>query len=269
MKGTHIYQCRATFELKSFVKDVERQVLGKEGLFVPMQGKVADQSFYGVGVPSIMGRTVFDEQTLQKFHGATLGWWYHSDNDTLDKIDKREFSKTMRVNLGYIFRLCNDRILPMEFITVAEELMARLKQIVVLEKGLLKLPQLVERAEKLKKEAMELEMIKKRIKDVEEITIINDCLMKLSRILLPVLNTIAGKYGQDSYGLSSLSFPIPALYQLERFSNLRPDDTDYKLLQTKLLRERNRIADALREAIWLIKTTRRLLGQGGERRGKT
>ena len=260
LKGTHIYKCRATLELKRFVQEVGRQILGEEGLFEPMRGKMADQSFYGVGVPSIMGRTVFDERTLEKFHGATLGWWYHSDNDTLDKIDKEQFLKTMEMNLGYIFRLCSDEVLPMEFVTVAEDFVDRLRQIRPLEKGFLKLSSLIRRARELKEEAEKLELLKRRIGDVKEIAVMNDGLIKLSRILLPVLNTIVGKYGQDSYGLSNLDFPIPALYQLEEFSNLKPNDTNYKLLWTKLLRERNRVADALGAAVWLIKTVRKLLG---------
>jgi hypothetical protein len=63
---------------------------------------------------------------------------------------------------------------------------------------------------------------------------------------------VGGRYGQDSYGLTALSQPLPGLYEVSRLATMSPDEEAYKLLLTRLLRERNRIADALREACWQI-----------------
>ena len=63
-------------------------------------GHFADQSFFGVGLTSVFG--TFSEQDEAKSkdvlsfrEGATiraggLGWWWHTDKDTLDKVGRGE-----------------------------------------------------------------------------------------------------------------------------------------------------------------------------------
>jgi predicted Zn-dependent protease len=82
---------------------------------------------------------------------------------------------------------------------------------------------------------------------------INACLMGLSRILIPVLSSEAGKYGQDPMGTKFT--PIPALQLLKRLNVMNPDSEEYRALYTHVLRERNRVSDAVHSANRLLEDT--------------
>ena len=77
---------------------------------------------------------------------------------------------------------------------------------------------------------------------------LNRLLMGLSRILLPAFETAGGRYEQDRYALEALDSPIPALHDLTLLAATPPDDELSHLLYTELLRQRNRLSDALRTA---------------------
>jgi hypothetical protein len=84
---------------------------------------------------------------------------------------------------------------------------------------------------------------------------VNECLMQISRILTPVVSTVKGKYGQDTYGLSALSKPIPVLEAVRDYMNYPAGSAERKLLMTRLMRERNKIYDALCGVVGLIDRT--------------
>ena len=60
-----------------------------------------------------------------------------------------------------------------------------------------------------------------------------------------VTMTYADKYSQDSYGFSKLSAPIPLFADLPRLDTLEPDSLEYGLVQTQLIKNKNRINDSL------------------------
>lgn len=91
-------------------------------------------------------------------------------------------------------------------------------------------------------------VISEHEKDYQVATKINDVLMKLSRTLTGPFYTACDRYSQDSYGLSILSKPIPALYPMVEMSELDENDVNFKLMRTELLRNRNRLLDSLKAA---------------------
>lgn len=88
-------------------------------------GHFADQSFFGVGLSSVFG--TFSEQSpetagdsLSFKHGATvrasgLGWWWHTEHDTVDKIDPDLLCRDTRIYLCVLWRLLTEPVLPFEF----------------------------------------------------------------------------------------------------------------------------------------------------------
>lgn len=77
--------------------------------------------------------------------------------------------------------------------------------------------------------------------------------MELSRILIPVLLSKAGKYGQDP--IQSKFKPIPILQPLEKLTLMNRDGEEYKALITALVRERNKVSDALNLANRILDNT--------------
>jgi hypothetical protein len=85
-----------------------------------------------------------------------------------------------------------------------------------------------------------------------EAHLLNNTLMRLSRMLTHALSTVTGRYDQDSYGLSALEHAVPGLHDAEQLASLSPDTEAYHLLWTRAARQRNRIADALNDGIMAI-----------------
>ena len=76
---------------------------------------------------------------------------------------------------------------------------------------------------------------------------LNACLKRLSRLLLPLASTMKGAYGHDPYGFTPQASMIPGLHDLPRFASLAAGEERW-LLETQLVRERNRVMDGLADA---------------------
>jgi hypothetical protein len=77
--------------------------------------------------------------------------------------------------------------------------------------------------------------------------------MRHSRILIPVLYTTSGRFGQDPPA-RKIKF-LPLLQAVEELSVSNPEGGQYKALKTKLVRERNRVIFSLNEALRTIRET--------------
>jgi hypothetical protein len=84
---------------------------------------------------------------------------------------------------------------------------------------------------------------------------VNQAFLHLSRLLTAPMRSVAGRYGQDSYGLSDLTAPIPALLPAARLAALPVSSEEARLLRTELRRRRNALADGLSDAVWTIERT--------------
>lgn len=88
---------------------------------------------------------------------------------------------------------------------------------------------------------------------------LNRVLMALSRILNPVLYTIEGPYDHDP----ALQAPmLPGLQAVRRLAALPADADEHGFLRTRLVRERNRVADALANATEHVEMMLAEAGQG-------
>jgi hypothetical protein len=117
-------------ETKALVADVIAKVAAEkfEGKRI---GRFADQSFYGIGLPSIFG--TFSEQAASEPAGGIsfktggrrsggLGWWWHTPHDTVDKVDEKNLVRDTRVYLGVALRLCSAEPLPFDYRKAASDL---------------------------------------------------------------------------------------------------------------------------------------------------
>jgi len=91
-------------------------------------------------------------------------------------------------------------------------------------------------------------------KDEAAADILNDCMKRLSRTLIPLASTAKGAYGHDPYGYTPQGSMIPSLYDMPQLAKL-PEGEARWMLETQLVRERNRVADALEDCRRLIDET--------------
>lgn len=90
--------------------------------------RAGDQSFWGIGIPSLfmgMGEQPAahepgDVAGVQKAGG--YGWWWHTPDDTLDKMDAELLVRDTRIYVHAIARLLTDEILPLDVARQAEAL---------------------------------------------------------------------------------------------------------------------------------------------------
>jgi hypothetical protein len=265
MKDTLHYGPVSSEETARFHLETVKDVLGDDeakiaASLLERPPKTGDQSFFGIGVPSISGATVPPPGK------PVLGWWYHSAEDTPDKVDLDAFAKAMRMYAALIFRLCNSPILPYDFTAVAEKMIRTLSELNEKGRGSVDLSPLVREAKRLRvrTEALQksIDGLERRLskhKETKELrdasNKVNRCLMRLSRILMPVNYTFVGKYEQDTYGRTGLGRPIPMLQPVIELSTMSPESDEYKLLKTRLVRDRNKVWDAIIQAIELLDQT--------------
>ncbi|NPV71873.1 MAG: M28 family peptidase [Firmicutes bacterium] len=87
-------------------------------------GRFGDQSFYGIGLTSTFA--TFSEQPRDPgsegvgFHtggklSGGLGWWWHTEFDTIDKIDPDNLLRDTRIYMATVYRLLSCRYLPYDF----------------------------------------------------------------------------------------------------------------------------------------------------------
>ena len=84
-----------------------------------------------------------------------------------------------------------------------------------------------------------------------DLTVLNDGLKALTRIVNPVLFTVNGPYEMDPALQMGI---LPGLAPVQQLVNLDPESDEYRFLRTKLVRQRNRVADALRQATELARS---------------
>lgn len=261
MRGSNRYEARSSTELANFHLEVEREVLN-EGTKHKRLLHVGDQSFMGIGVPSITGRTEFTPEEIKFWHGANLGPWHHSDEMTLDKMDVSLMLKAMRVYVAYLVRLCNTPVLPFNHEQVARELKNQLDIITSSVGDCLDLSLPIRYANKLIKNTQTLNKYIKGLrnatqsytswKENRKVLLANRVQVKLSRILHPINFSISNRYGYDNYGHTALSTPIPCLYESRYLSTLSQNSTYYRALLTHLVQQLNRVSDSLKAASELI-----------------
>jgi len=82
---------------------------------------------------------------------------------------------------------------------------------------------------------------------------------RLSRALVPLASTAVGAYGHDPYGLTAQATMIPSLYDVPRYAALAEGEARW-MLETQLVRARNRIADVLEDCRRTVVATLSRLG---------
>lgn len=265
LKGASRYQVSASPELAGFAVSVAEEVLSQPVVRKDLS-KTGDQSFFGVGVPSITGRYAFTPEDLQATHGATLGWWNHTTEDTLDKVDEGALADELKVNTAWVVRLANDAVLPYEPLALIDDLGQRLKhyagrgRLLGLEAVIQALAELRSDTEKLQAAA---DLARVDSSDVRA-RVINRGLLWLSRSLTSAFRTTVSPWEQDTYGTTALGDPVPLLADLDRLGNETDQGVRY-LLETKLLRARNRLSDSVFYARALLRGVVETLNrQGGD-----
>jgi len=265
--GTTGWETGSNAELRRFHQAVEQEMLGGRARHWHRAAKTGDSSFFGLGIPMMAGGGAYTPDELKATALASLGWWHHSIENTIDKLDWDYMQDHLRVYAGWLWELCTAVVLPFAFADVAEQFVERLTALAK-SGDTIGLGGAIERARAFGAAAQRLDAAttawreryaKGAAKDQAAAEILNACLKRLSRALVPLASTAKGSYGHDPYGYTPQGTMIPSLYDVPRLAALPADGEARWMLETQLIRNRNRIADGLDDCRTLIDDTLRLL----------
>jgi hypothetical protein len=264
--GTSRWSAASNVELKRFHQAAEKRVLGERPTFWRRAVKNGDASFFGLGVPMLAAQGAYTEEELKKTALGNLGWWHHSVENTIDKLDFTFMQDHLRVYAAYLWELCTAIVLPFEFVSVADQFIERLEE---LKPGAdpIGLDRAVDRTRAFRAAAERLEQTAQgwRVRYAEGATdeaaaqILNGCMKRLSRALVPLASTAKGAYGHDPYGYTPQGTMIPSLYDVPQLARTKNGDERW-MLETQLVRARNRVADVLEDCRRMVDDTLRALG---------
>jgi len=250
MVGATRWGTQSSDEIVRWHHGVEQAHLAVPRTQVPL-ARTGDQSFFGVGVPSLSARFEHDREQIAAWHGATLGWWNHTDEDTIDKVDRRLFAESLRVYLAYAADIATSRILPFEFASLGARMADELGELAAAARGHLDLAEPRARAADVAELAARLDAAAARPVPDDVAARIDAALRRLSRILTPIRRTVSGRWSQDPYGLTALRRAFPMLDMARALPTL--DGEPYELWRTQLARHRNQVADGLRDAVRILR----------------
>jgi hypothetical protein len=200
-------------------------------------GRNSDQSFLGIGIPSILG-------SVSRQADGSLGWWWHTAHDTLDKIDPAHLVRDTKIFVLVLERFLTDPVLPLDYAAGAADLKRSLEDLAKaigpagdISPAIAAASNLEERCARLHQAGIGATPARSKV--------INTCLQAIGRILIPATYTSAGLYAHDPALETEF---LPALQPARRLAGIPPDSDAAKLLAVDLVRNRNAMVGALRQA---------------------
>uniref|UniRef100_UPI0022EAE4FA M28 family peptidase n=1 Tax=Falsiroseomonas oryzae TaxID=2766473 RepID=UPI0022EAE4FA len=116
------------------------------------KARSSDDSFVGIGIPSMLGSISEQPSKHAKARNA-LGWWWHTPHDLIDKVDEANLVRDTRVLLHACWRLLADPVVPLDHAATADALLAELGSLETALAGRFPLAPLAEAARRLRDEA--------------------------------------------------------------------------------------------------------------------
>ncbi|MCC7425870.1 MAG: M28 family peptidase [Alphaproteobacteria bacterium] len=208
------------------------------------KARSSDDSFGGIGLPAMFGSVSEQPPGPVKMRNS-LGWWWHTPHDTLDKIDEKNLVRDTKIFVHVLWRLLSEPVVPLDYAEHARDLQAEFAKIA---KGLgdkLDVSAMLAAAEALHGKASALAArAGKGVSDAQAARA-NRSLMAASRALVPLDYTRGDRFAHDP----ALPQPaLPSLQPLRQLAAAAAGTHEAHLLTVSARRARNRAVHALRQA---------------------
>ena len=272
MVGTSVWDIEAAAELEGMIRAAAERHRQRPLQYGGRVAKTGDQSFLGLGIPSLVARSQLTPEEVRELHGAVLGWWYHSDHDTFDKVDRNAFAYDVDVFVDYARLLTIEPILPLRSASVAHEIDDRLTELTAAATGAgldldatgMGWSALTDAAKRLIADCERLDGTIDALRDAgdadaEAVTAANRWLRTLGAVTAPVRYAAVHRHDQDRYGRSNLRYTLPELDVVREYAGASEDQSH--VLWTEMARARNRVADAVHDALQAADAATQALGR--------
>ena len=252
--NTVVADTTAAAELRNLAVETLREQAGQDFTNRRM-ARAGDQSFWGIGVSAIYGNMSEQPATGEANASAAVfgggnrlghgtGWWWHTPDDLLDKMDEEILVRDTKIYLHTVWRLMADPILPLDWAEHGRYLQAELAEVGKQTGGRFDLSELHDGAARLTKlgERLNAAVAAAGDKDADRF---NKTLIAVSRALVPLDYTECDRFEQDP---AINAPPYPSLRPVRSLATAEPGSDAEKFLLVGATRARNRIAYGLRLA---------------------
>ena len=257
-------------EARDFASGIVEKIAGQRLAGIRPK-RAGDQSFWGHGIPSVF--MTLSEQPADASVAARgwaqlmggqprtggLGWFWHTPEDTLDKLDPDCLVRDAQIYVLIAQRLLEDPVLPLDYRAVVEEAKSVLGRYRKEAKGRFDLGPAFELLDLLEKT---LNALDRRIRTGRltpaAADLVNDCLMTLGRELIPINYCRAERFEHDP----TLPVPpFPGLEPMRRLGTLPRKSDEAKQLAVGLVRQRNKTCFHLHQAVSMVEATLAVLAK--------
>lgn len=216
--------------------------------------RTSDESFWGIGVPTLFGE-------VSRHPDRTFGWWIHTVDDTVDKIDPPKLLRDAEIYRIAIDRLLTGPVLPFDYAATAADIRSNLETLARESGGRFDLRPAIDAASRLETLCGRMNGLRAPAeRDPAARAALNQCAHDLGRLLIPPTYTTSGRFRQDPALASRF---LPGLADAARLGALDPASGAAKFLLVDLVRARNELVHALEGAAHRVE---RLLDAAERRR---
>jgi hypothetical protein len=193
----------------------------------------------------------------QLMGGATrsggLGSWWHTPEDTLDKLDPDHLARDAQIYVLAAQRALEDAVLPLDYRAAAAEATEILTRYSKEAKGRFDLSPVYGLLAELTTAVERLERrIRRKDLPPSAADLANLCLMALGRQLIPIGYCRSGPFEHDT----TLPVPpFPGLEPMRRLGGLSPKSDEARRLAVGLVRQRNKVCYHLSNALATVQAT--------------
>ncbi len=252
-----------TAECEQFAQEMITKVTGQVDSPKFRPSKCADQSFLMIGVPSCACYSFIpDDHPDRKLWtgGSAGGWWWHTEFDTLDKADVDILAKDVGLGCAVAADLANCDVLPFHYANVAREAEQIIGQLADTAGAYVDFSALLRKTKEFSAAVNRLEKAQASADcDAAARGKLNELIMELGRIIVPVIYNSSGRFVHDQAEVSPLRrFTSSMLYPVLSAATGLPEiagGNDFGFLKAEVIREINRIGDAFTGAARLIERT--------------
>jgi hypothetical protein len=220
--------------------------------------RAGDQSFWGPGVPSLyMLLSNIPKEQWAAVGGCGMNWWWHTEADTVETADRDVLALDTRIYAATLARLCSAPVLPFTLAAAAREIDDLLADYARQAEGRFDLSPARERAAEAIAVAEALDARAQSLiaagasPDSPEARAVVEAQKAVTRALVPLRYTAGNRFDHDP------AMPAPALQMLRDIpllATLPPESSEARFLHTALVRKRNAVCHALREAAQAART---------------
>lgn len=241
--ATDYSEVTAVAETANLALAVVKEITGQDAKWV-RPDRAGDQSFWGPGVSSIyMLLSNRPHGMRAKVGGSGMGWWWHTEQDILDKVGKEVLLKDAQIYGTAAWRLCNTDILPLDVKSSIKELCNIVADLEKSSEGLFDLSPVKQELFKLTDIADRFVAMEANLDDIE-VEEYNKHLLSALRLITQINYTEYGPFEHDPAVPFS---PMPGLKYINELPALK-GNPDIGFYFTKLVRNRNRVVYALKNA---------------------